>query len=203
MRVAVFPLSLVVALLALLAGCPTADPNYPYEKEADPRSKELTLGVSDVVSINVWEQKELNTEQTIRPDGTITMPLIGDLKAGGETPSSLQQQIKKRLGEFIKLSTGTEVTVAVKAWRSYKFRVAGEVQKEGVYTSDNFVTVADALAMAGGVTRFAKRDEIVLIRIDNQTRRQKKIPLVYDTLASGKRPEMNIWVLPGDQIYVP
>jgi polysaccharide export outer membrane protein len=202
MRVAVFSLSLVVALLAL-AGCPTPDPNYPYEKEPDPRSKELTLGVSDIVSINVWEQKELNTEQTIRPDGTITMPLIGDLKAGGETPSALQQQIKKRLGEFIKLSTGTEVTVAVRNWRSYKFRVAGEVSREGVYTSDNYVTVADALAMAGGVTRFAKRDDIVLIRIDPATRRQKKIPLVYDTLASGKRPEMNIWVLPGDQIYVP
>ena len=163
----------------------------------------MILGVSDVVAINVWEQKELNTEQTIRPDGTITMPLIGDLRAGGETPSSLQAQIKKRLGEFIKLSTGTEVTVAVRSWRSYKFRVAGEVQKEGVYTSDNYVTVADALAMAGGVTRFAKRDEIVLIRFDPTTKRQKKIPLVYDTLASGKRPEMNIWVLPGDQIYVP
>jgi polysaccharide biosynthesis/export protein len=202
MRVAVFSLPLVVALLAL-AGCPTKDPNYPYEKEPDPRSKELTLGVSDVVSINVWEQKDLNTEQTIRPDGTITMPLIGDLKAGGETPSALQQQIKKRLGEFIKLTTGTDVTVAVRNWRSYKFRVAGEVSREGVYTSDNYVTVADALAMAGGVTRFAKRDDIVLIRIDPATRRQKKIPLVYDTLASGKRPEMNIWVLPGDQIYVP
>jgi polysaccharide biosynthesis/export protein len=202
MRVSVFSLSLVVALVAL-AGCPTPDPNYPYEKEPDPRSKELTLGVSDVVSINVWEQKELNTEQTIRPDGTITMPLIGDLKAGGETPSALQQQIKKRLGEFIKLTTGTDVTVAVRSWRSYKFRVAGEVSREGVYTSDNYVTVADALAMAGGVTRFAKRDDIVLIRIDATTRRQKKIPLVYDTLASGKRPEMNIWVLPGDQIYVP
>ena len=196
----------VVSLLVLgcvLAACPSPSYDFPYTQEPDPRTKELTLGVSDVVAINVWEQKELNTEQTIRPDGTITMPLIGDLRAGGETPSSLQQQIKKRLGEFIKLSTGTEVTVAVKAWRSYKFRIAGEVQKEGVYTSDNYVTVADALAMAGGVTRFAKRDDIVLIRIDPKTKQQKKIPLGYDELASGKRPEMNIWVLSGDQIYVP
>jgi polysaccharide export outer membrane protein len=190
-------------LVCLLAACPSPSYDFPYAQEPDPRTKELTLGVSDVVSINVWEQKELNTEQTIRPDGTITMPLIGDLKAGGETPSSLQQQIKKRLGEFIKLSTGTEVTVAVKAWRSYKFRIAGEVQKEGVYTSDTYVTVADALAMAGGVTRFAKRDDIVLIRTDPKTKQQKKIPLGYDLLASGKRPEMNIWVLTGDQIYVP
>ena len=193
----------LLLLVALATGCPRPSYDFPYDREPDPRSKELVLGVSDVLAINVWEQKELNTEQTIRPDGTITMPLIGDLRAGGETPSSLQQQIKKRLGEFIKLSTGTEVTIAVKAWRSYKFRIAGEVQKEGVYTSDNFVTVADALAMAGGVTRFAKRDDIVLIRIDPQTKKQKKIPLSYDLLASGKRPEMNVWVLTGDQIYVP
>jgi polysaccharide export outer membrane protein len=190
-------------LLVMISGCPHPSYDYPYGSEPDPRSKELTLGVSDVISINVWEQKDLNSEQTIRPDGTITMPLIGDLRAGGETPSTLQQQIKKRLGEFIKLSTGSEVTVAVKACKSYKFRIAGEVQKEGVYTSDNYVTIADALAMAGGVTRFAKRDDIVLIRTDPATKKQKKIPMSYDLLASGKRPDMNVWILPGDQIYVP
>src|SRR5215510_5804055 len=109
-----------VWLLVLLAGCPSPSYNYAYSGEPDPRNKELILGPSDVIGINVWEQKDLNTEATIRSDGTITMPLVGDLKAGGETPSSLQQQIKKRLGEFIKLQTGAEVTVAVKNWRSYK-----------------------------------------------------------------------------------
>jgi len=193
----------VSLLLLVLAACPSPSYNFPYANEPDPRSQELTLGVADVISINVWEQKDLSTEATVRPDGTITMPLIGDLKAGGETPSSLQQQIKKRLGEFIKLSTATEVTIAVKAWRSYKFRIVGEVQKEGVYTADNYVTVTDALAMAGGVTRFAKRDEITLLRTPKGGGKQKRIPLSYDILSSGKRPEMNIWVLPGDQIYVP
>ncbi|MBA3397696.1 MAG: polysaccharide biosynthesis/export family protein [Deltaproteobacteria bacterium] len=189
-------------LLCLVGGCPTPPYDFPYNREPDPRNKELTLGVGDVLAINVWEQKELNTEATIRPDGTITMPLVGDLKAGGETPTSLKNQIKTRLQDFVKLQ-GTEITVAVKAWKSYKFRLAGEVQKEGIYTSDSFVTVADALAMAGGVTRFAKRDDIVLLRTDPATRKQKQIPLNYDLLASGRRADMNIWVLPGDQIYVP
>jgi polysaccharide export outer membrane protein len=192
-----------VLLLAFVAACPKPDYDYNYRGEPDPRDHELVLGVSDQVAINVWENKDLAAEQVIRPDGTITMPLIGDLKAGGQTPSQLRDTIKKKLGEFIKLPAGTEVTVAVKAWRSYKFRLAGEVQKEGVYSSDNYVTVADALALAGGVTRFAKRDDIVLIRFDPATKKQKKIPLSYDLLASGKRPDMNIWVLPGDQIYVP
>ncbi len=189
-------------LLCLVGGCPKPSYDYPYTNEPDPRNKELTLGVGDVLAINVWEQKELNTEATIRPDGTITMPLVGDLKAGGETPTSLKNQIKTRLQDFVKLQ-GTEITVAVKAWKSYKFRLAGEVQKEGIYTSDSFVTVADALAMAGGITRFAKRDDIVLLRTDPATRKQKQIPLSYDLLASGRRADMNIWVLPGDQIYVP
>ena len=63
-------------LVGLLAGCPRPDYDYKYNLEPDPRAKELTLGVSDIVAINVWEQKDLNTEQTIRPDGTITMPLV-------------------------------------------------------------------------------------------------------------------------------
>lgn len=194
-------------LVALASGCPSPSYNFPYRQECDPREKELTLGVSDVVSINVWEQKELSTEATVRPDGTITMPLIGDLKAAGQTPSSLREQIKKRLGEFIKLATGTEVTIAVKSWRSYKFKLVGEVQKEGVYTADNYVTVSGALALAGGVTRFADREDIILIRNNNcaggRLPTPKRIPLSYDLLISGKRAEMDIWVLPDDQIYVP
>ncbi|MBA3817389.1 MAG: polysaccharide biosynthesis/export family protein [Deltaproteobacteria bacterium] len=191
-----------VVMLLFLAACPRPDYDYPYSKEPDPRNQELVLGVSDVVAINVWENKDLNTEQTIRPDGTITMPLVGDLKAGGETPTSLKNQIKTRLQDFVKLQ-GTEITVAVKTWRSYRFRLSGEVQKEGIYTADGYLTVADALAMAGGVTRFAKRSDIVLLRSDPATRKQKQIPLDYDQLASGKRADMNIWVLPGDVIYVP
>jgi len=190
--------------LLFLVACPGR--HYPpeiYRAQPDPRNKELVLGVSDVVSINVWEQKDLNTEATIRPDGTITMPLVGDLKAAGETPSSLKETIKKRLQDFVKLQTGSEITVAVKAWHSYKFRISGEVSKEGVYTADDYITVADALAMAGGVTRFAKRNEIVLLRTNPQTKKQVQIPLDYDLLASGKRPDMNIWVLSGDQIFVP
>lgn len=177
----------------------------------DPRQSELVLNVGDVVRIEVWGQKELNAEQTIRPDGTITMPLVGDLKAACRTPTQLKEQIKQKLAEFIKLATGTEVTVGVAAWKSYKFRIAGEAQREGVYTADRFVTVADALAMAGGVTRFAKRDEIVLLRDDppggchppGTPIRQKRIPLSYDLLMSGKRADMNVWVLSGDEIYVP
>jgi polysaccharide export outer membrane protein len=193
---------LVIVISVLVAGCPGQLPKYDYAREPDPRNKELILGVGDVVGINVWENNGLNTDATIRPDGTITMPLVGDLKAAGETPSSLKTSIKTRLQDFVKLQ-GTEITVAVKSWTSYRFTIQGEVLHTGVFTAVQFVTVADAIAMAGGLTRFAKRDEVVLLRADPKSKETRRIPLDYDALASGKRLDMNIWVLANDTIYVP
>jgi polysaccharide biosynthesis/export protein len=194
--------ALAALVLVLAAGCPAKVPNYPYPDEPDPRNKELVLGVGDVIGINVWENNNLSVEVTIRPDGTITMPLVGDLKAAGETPTTLKNRIKSQLQAYVKMQ-GTEVTVAVKAWRSYRFTIQGEVSKAGVFTSDQFLTVSDALALAGGLTRFAKRNEIMLTRKDPKSGRVRQIPFDYESLASGKRPDMNIIVLPGDTIYVP
>lgn len=193
---------LVISLLA--AACMGSVPAYNYASEPDPRNQEVTLGVGDVIAINVWGEGNngLNTEATIRPDGTITMPLVGDLAAAGMTPTSLKTMIKTKLQDFVKLQ-GSEITVALKTWRSYRFTIQGEVMKTGVYTTDQFVTVADALALAGGPTRFAKRSQIVLLRTDPASRETRRIPLDYDSLASGKRLDMNIFVLPGDTIYVP
>jgi polysaccharide export outer membrane protein len=189
-------------VVVLAAGCHTPLPKYDYSQEPDPRGKELVLGPGDVIAINVWESGNLNTEATIRPDGKITMSLVGDVKAAGETPSSLKDQIEKQLQNFVKLKGG-EVTVVVKSWKSYRFTIQGEVGHTGVFSSDKYETVADALALAGGVTRFAKSGEIVLTRADPKTGKLKHIPLDYEAVASGKHPEMNIYVLPGDAIWVP
>jgi|ERR1700733_13247240 len=191
--------------ILLVVACGSSLPAYDYAKEADPRNKELVLGVGDVLAINVWgaDNKDLNTDATIRPDGTITMPLVGDLHAAGDTPSALKTKIKVQLANFVKLQGGTEITVAVKAWKSYRFTLEGEVGRPGVYTSDQYVTVAEALAMAGGVTRFANRSGIKLLRRNPTNGNTRQIPLDYDELASGKRLDMNIYVLPGDLIYVP
>lgn len=196
-------LSILLVLAAL--GCGSTIPNYPYEKEPDPRNQELTLGVGDVVAINVWgqENRDLNTEGKIRPDGTITMPLVGDIQAAGHTPSELKALIREKVGQFIKLGAGTEITVAVRAWNSYKFFVSGEVGHQGVFTSDQYVKVSQALAMAGGLSRFAKRGEIQLLRKDPKSGKVRRIPLDYDSLASGSRLDMDIYVLPGDELFVP
>ena len=191
-----------ILVLLLVVGCGVKAPNYDYSKEPDPRNLEYVLGIGDVLEINVWENAGLNTEVTIRPDGTITMPLIGDLKAAGQTPSNLKATIKTRLAEFVKLE-GSEITVAVRGANSYRFTVSGEVVRPGVFNSAYYVTVSEAVALAGGFTRFAKRNSMSLMRRDPATGKVRQIPLAYDLLVSGKRPDMDIVLLAGDSLYVP
>jgi polysaccharide biosynthesis/export protein len=153
------------------------------------------------VGINVWENAALSTSATIRPDGTITMPLVGDLQALGKTPTALKNEIKKRIADFVKTS-GLELTVAVNEWHSYRFTVSGEVASPGLFSEQQYVTVSEALALAGGFSRFAKRNEMKLMRrgADGKLR---TIPLVYDLLATGDRPDMNIYMMSGDSLFVP
>ena len=193
----------LAVIVVIAAACAPTLPNYDYAKEPDPRTTELVLGVGDVIAINVWENNNLSSESTIRPDGTITMPLVGDVKAAGETPTSLKNHIKALLANYVRLNNGTEITVAVRSWKSYRFTIQGEVSRPGVITSDQYVTVGDAIAMAGGLSRFAKRDELIIMRRDGKTGKIRRIPLNYEALASGKRPDMNIYMLAGDTIWVP
>ena len=188
-----------VIVLSMLAACPSGLPNYPYKDEPLP-PKEIVLGVGDVVGINVWEQKDLTGDATVRADGKITMPLAGDLDAVGRTPSSLRVTITERIAKFVK---DPIVTVAVKVWKSYRFTIEGEVTRPGVFSSEHYIRVSDAIAMASGLSRFARRNAMKLFRTDPQSGKTKEIPLDYDALASGRRPDMDIWVLPGDRIYVP
>ena len=192
----------LLLVLVVLAACGVKAPNYDYSKEPDPRNTEYVLGVGDDITINVWENPGLTTEGTIRPDGTITMPLIGDIKASGETPTSLKQIIKEKLATFVKVEA-SEITVQVRGANSYRFTVSGEVIRPGVYNQTYYVTVAEAIALAGGFTRFAKKNEMVLMRRDSKTGEVRRIPLVYDLLAGGRRPDMNIVLLAGDSLYVP
>lgn len=193
--------SLLAVLWLGTGACGAALPSYDYSKEPDPTKLEYVLGVSDSVDINVWKYAELNTKATIRPDGTITMPLIGDLQAEGKTPSELKAAIATKLAEFYKESL--EITVAVTNWASYRFTVSGEVNTPGVLESTRYVTVAEAIALAGGLTRFARKNGMILTRTDPKTGAVRRIPLAYDPIISGERPDMNIYLMRGDRLHVP
>lgn len=181
--------------------CGSALPRYDYSKEPDPRHREFIIGVGDVLAITVWRNPDLTTEAPVRPDGTITMPLLGDLRAAGKTPNALRGEITKSLATYI-TDVSAVVTVAITAVNSYRFAVSGEVVRPGLFTSPDYVTVAEAIAMAGGFTRFAKPSRIVIMRRE-KTDSVRRIPIDYEAIASGSRPEMNLVLLPGDDVHVP
>jgi polysaccharide export outer membrane protein len=164
----------------------------------DPRGKPYVIGVADVVHVGVWKDESLSADAIVRPDGTITIPLVGELRAAGRTAAQLQQDATQRLASLVKDAT---VTVSVTEINSYHFTVAGNVEHPGLFTARYFLTVSEALALAGGPNRYADTDDVVVVRpLGNALVR---IPINYDTILSGKTPEQDIVILAGDSVRVP
>jgi polysaccharide biosynthesis/export protein len=194
----------IFALACLsLAACASAPhrPDYDYSKEPDPRRSEYVIGVSDQLSILVWKYPDLSRDVTVRPDGTITMPLIGDLPADGRTPSQLKGEIASQLAKYVRDESAV-VTVAVTAVNSYSFTVSGAVEHPGVFTSNKYVTVLDAVQLAGGPNRFANPREMQVMRRPKNGP-MRVIPVDYLTVLDGSHAEANLVLLAGDQVYMP
>jgi polysaccharide export outer membrane protein len=128
------------------------------------------------------------------------MPLIGDLVAAGKTPTQLKEEITRRFADYVR-DPSAVVSVAVLDVQSYHFTVIGNVERAGTFTSRNYVTVSDAIAMAGGLNRFGSPDSIVLVRTWGG--KSRRIPIDYTEIQSGTRPEASLVLLPGDTLIVP
>lgn len=191
----------MLAVLLFLGGCKSSLPKYDYTQEYDPRKHEYVIGPADGLTINVWRNGDLSFQATVRPDGTITMPLIGDLQVAGKTPSQVRDEITKRMQAFVKDESAV-VTVAVTEVQSYRFTVAGSVQQAGIFQSDYYVTVAEAIAMAGGPTRFADVGDVKLIR-SGPDGAVREIPIDYELIKERKAPQMNLVLVSGDTVFVP
>jgi polysaccharide export outer membrane protein len=192
------PLVLWSVLLAVV-GC-ASHIVFDYSREPDPRRQEYVIGVSDIVRINVWHMPDVSVDAKVRPDGTLTMPLLGGIVALGKTPSALQAEIETQLKSYIK-DDSLRVSVAVTEVNSYHFTMAGNVERQGLYNSQRFLTVTEAVALAGGPNRFASLSKVVVIRPSPGGPR--RIPIDLGAIYDGKRPEMNIVILSGDTIYIP
>jgi polysaccharide export outer membrane protein len=187
-----------LALAALCAGCGPAI-HYDYSKEPDPRKQEYVIGAADGLHITVWNNPQLSTDVHVRPDGTITLPLLGDVAAAGKTPGQLKWEVIKKLQQFVKDESAV-VTIAVSDPNSYRFMVSGNVEHSGMFTAKYFVTVSEALAMAGGPNKFAGY-LVTIVRSsgDGQVRR---IPIDYRRVASGAHPDENLPLISGDILFV-
>jgi polysaccharide export outer membrane protein len=192
---------ITLGLLLSLAGC-ASTLVYDYAHEPDPRREEYVIGSADVLHITVWQTPDLSINATVRPDGTITMPLIGDVVAAGRTSSALRDEITTRLKSFVKDEALT-VSVAVAEINSYQFTIAGNVEHPGLYSAKRFLTVTDAVAMAGGPSRFASLAKVVLIRPSPAGPRPRRIPIDLGAIYAGTRPEMNIVLMRGDTLHLP
>jgi len=186
---------------AALGACKTVHPYYDYASEPDPRTQEFALGPADVLKVNVWKNPDLSGDATVRPDGTISLPLLGEIRAAGRTPRELQADIAQKLAAFVKDESAT-VTVTVAAINSYRFVVLGNVEHGGSFTANHYTTVTEAVALAGGPNRFADVEQMVIIRQDPQ-KGVKRIPVDYAAILNGSRPDENLALLPGDTVYVP
>lgn len=181
------------------SGCATV--SYDYSKEPDPRKKEYVIGIADGLQVNVWKNAELSTGGHVRPDGTITLPLIGDIMAAGRTASQLTEEIGRRLKTFVKEESAF-VTVAISEVNSYRFTVSGNVEHAGVFNLKYYATVADAIALAGGLNKFASARKIKVLR-NQPNGGVRKVPIDYDRISSGEHPDENLVLLSGDTLFVP
>ena len=195
-------LTLIFSCLSTLAGC--ARPSQEIIEEASNSSKDFLLGPEDVLDIVVWKNEDLSQKgAVIRPDGKVSMPLIGEVQASGRTANQLASQISARLKEF---KDNPVVTVGVKEVNSYYVYVLGEVSKPGKYQLKSHATVLQAVAIASGFTNYASRNKMKVIRHvqgENGTTREIRIPARYDDLVSGTGEIGNFVLKTGDVVVVP
>jgi polysaccharide export outer membrane protein len=157
------------------------------------------IGAEDVLSIYVWKEPDMSKTIPVRPDGMISLPLVGEIKAVGYTPVQLQDVLAEAMKKFI---SDPQVTVVVEKINSLSFNIVGEIGHPGSFPLTRRMTVLDAIAMAGGFKDFAKTKKVYVLRTTaNGT--QERLPFNYNDVIKGKNEQQNIVLQPRDTIVVP
>lgn len=202
MKLMLFPAAAL--LVALASGC-SSTPRLPaalIDESGPTLAEEYRIGVDDQVQVTVWGNEELSVSMPVRPDGRISMPLIGDVSAGGLTSEEMAQQIQERLSEYIR---NPNVTVQITELRSHEYlsrvRITGAVQTPVSLPYRQGMTILDAVLAAGGVTEFAAPGRTMLQRAGQNGSSVYKIDL--DRILNKGDVAMNAELHPGDTITVP
>jgi polysaccharide export outer membrane protein len=155
------------------------------------------IGASDVLSVSVWKEPTLSSSLLVRPDGMISLPLVGDVQASGLTPLQLADQIAAKLKKFVQ---DPNVSVVVSQIHSKIVYLLGEVAKKGPIEMTPDMTMLEAIASAGGLTEYANSKKIYILR--NEGGKNLKIPVHYKQALKGDRT-LDLVLKPGDTIVVP
>jgi polysaccharide export outer membrane protein len=170
-----------------------------FAPPAGTADRDFVIGPGDVLGINVWKEPDISRVIPVRSDGKISLPLVGELQASGQTPRALEAEISRGLRAYISEPT---VAVIVQEIRSRQYNILGQVTKPGSYMLLNSATVLDAIAVAGGFRDFAKKKSIYVLRRDS-TGKESRLPFNYTKVIKGGNLEQNVVLRPGDTIVVP
>ena len=176
-----------MAAAALVAGC-----HHAQVQDDVQQISEFRLSREDVIEVSVWKEAELSRTMPIRPDGKVTMPLIGEMQAEGLKPQELEQNVQKALASFVR---DPHVTVIVHDVNGARVYVTGMVGHPGSFPLRNSMNVIQALALAGGLVEFADRGGISVLHADG-----RRIEVDYDDLVNGRS---RVSLQPGDTVVVP
>jgi polysaccharide export outer membrane protein len=191
-----------LCLPLLIAGCASSADLMTGTPPAAPAADAYLIGVDDMVQVSVWRNPELGVTAPVRPDGKISVPLVGDVMAGGRTPDEVAKDVKDKLGAFV---IEPQVSVILTELRSHEYlsrvRVTGAVRQPVSIPYRQGMTVLDAVLAAGGVTEFAAPDRSSLHRKSGDSAQAYGVQL--DNILNNGDLSTNYKVAPGDVITVP
>ncbi len=165
-------------------------------KDVPPSAGEYIVGEGDLLHINVWKEPEMSQSVAVRPDGNMSLPLVNEVHVSGLSIIQVQEAVTEKLKTVL---TNPQVTVSVVEVRSKMVYITGEVGKPGGYSVIAPLNVLQLIARAGGLTEFAHRKNIYVLRNTQTTR----LHFNYKEVVKGKNPEQNISLQPGDTVVVP
>jgi len=192
-----------MATTALAQSKPSAmNPSHDLSQEKSSLivTTDYIIGPEDVLDITVWKNADLSKTVQVRPDGRISLPLIGDVDTAGKTAAQLAETIVEKLKEY---KENPQVSIVVKEVNSYAIYVLGEVMKPGKYPLKSKTTLLQAITLASGFTPAAARNKIVVFRFGEQGGKDMKIKASYDDIIMQDESLQNIQLTPGDTIVVP
>jgi polysaccharide biosynthesis/export protein len=170
---------------------PAVVPEQTPSAGAPVDSHAYKVGPADILNVRVWHETEFSGPVAVHGDGKITLPLVGDLQAGGLTPAEIEANIKTALAKYV---VNPLVTVTVQEVLSKKYYMDGEIVKPGEYPLVGPITVLEALSKAGGTREFANEKKMYILRGD------KQLPFNYKDVKKGKHMEQNIVLQAGDHV---
>ncbi len=192
---------LILCIVVLLGGCATraaVAPPETVQTQSEKPGDDYIIGSGDILDISLWKDEAMTKQVTVRTDGKIVFPLIGEITAAGRTADEVKEEMIEKLKEYVPEPV---LTVDIKQINSMIVYVTGRVNHAGRFPVNTPVTVLQAISMAGGLNPFAKRSKIKIFRQENGN--TVTFPFDYDEVTDGENLQQNIVLKRGDVVVVP